>query len=159
MRATGLITHAGTAAGLFALAFGISVADGDVSWFGDPEGILLWASAPGSATVGERLTLMITIENTRQEAPFFLKDIDIAGDYLQGFTIEDVQPAPVNSDTVNGDLTLEYNTTIPARSSQRFYIQLLPETPGVYVGDVDVWGTEEEEESRFCTARAQTKVE
>ena len=156
-RVTFAVIRAAVAASL--ISFPSAVADDFASWMEDPDGILLWVSVPRDALVGERITLTITIENTRQGAAFYLEDIDVAGSYVKGFSIMDVQPTPLDRYVIDGDMTLEYHRQIPAGSSQQVYIDLKPETRGVYSGDVDVWGTEEQEQGRFCTGRAQTTVE
>ena len=102
----------------------------------DPEGVALWVTVPEDARVGERMTLVITIRNARKEAPFYLEDIDIAGGYLKGFTVRDVQPRPVDSYEIEGDITLEYNARIPAQTSQRFSVVLQPIASGAFMGDV-----------------------
>jgi len=122
-----------------------------------PEDILLWVSAPVQTTVGERVTLMITVENARRAKPFHLEEIDIAGSYLNGFAIVDVQPTP-EEESDDGDQTLSYRMVIPPQSSQRFYITLKSVVGGVFIGDVDVYGSDAEESGDSCTARAQTKV-
>lgn len=125
----------------------------------EPEGILIWVTVSSRALVGENLTLTITIENDRQDRPFHLADIDVEGSYLKGFAIKAVEPTPVDDYAIDGDETLEYNITIPAQTRQQFYITLRSVNAGVFVGDVDIWGSEEDENGQFCTARAQTRVE
>jgi hypothetical protein len=124
----------------------------------DPQAIMVWVSVPSDVVAGEPLTLTITVENRRRSTPFDLDSIDIERTYLRGFTLKSVEPAPTELDSDDECVSLEYTLELPPRSRQRFHVELVAETPGIFVGDVDVWGSVERENTALFALRAQTEI-
>jgi hypothetical protein len=106
-------------------------------------------------SVGETFELSVTVTNERPRKVLALSDIDIAEDYLAGFTVSTIEPSPRSSMHVpiDNSRSFKFDVRIPAGESRTFTFKLRAEKPGLYRGDVDVC-----EGARFTTVMAQTSV-
>jgi hypothetical protein len=119
----------------------------------DPQGILVWVDMPRSTPLNRDLTLVVTIENARASEPFQLESIDIASSFSRGFVLNSIDPKPSDIDEALGSMTLDYGLSIAPGEKLVISIDLKSKSPGVFVGDVDIW-----EGDRFLTRSAQCKV-
>jgi hypothetical protein len=105
--------------------------------------------------VGQIFELSVTVTNERAAKVLALSDIDIAEDYLAGFTISSIEPRPKSSMhvAIDNSRSFTFDAPIPARQSKTFIFKLRAEKPGLYRGDVDVC-----EGTRCITGMAQTSV-
>jgi hypothetical protein len=110
---------------------------------------------PADVLVGQVFELKVTVTNERPREVLKLSDIDLAQDYLAGFTVSSVEPKPKSSRLGgSGDgATFTFRAEIPAGTARVFTFKLRAEKAGLYRGDVDVW-----ERGRFLTGLAQTNV-
>jgi len=105
--------------------------------------------------VGQTFELSVTVTNERPRKVLALSDVDIAEDYLAGFTVSTIEPKPKSSSHVPFDnsRSFKFGVQIPPRESRTFTFTLRAEKAGIYRGDVDVC-----EGARFITSMAQTSV-
>lgn len=121
----------------------------------DVKGVGVSVDGPTDVTVGETFALTVTVTNERPRKVMALSDIDIAEDYLAGFTVSSIEPKPKSSMHVpiDNSRSFTFGVRIPPRESRDFTFTLRAEKPGIYRGDVDVC-----EGTRFITGMAQTSV-
>lgn len=121
----------------------------------DPEGVGLRVEGPDEVAVGETFDLRVIVTNERPSDSVALSDIDIADEYLAGFTISTVTPDAESSMHVPIDNSQSYtfNVSIPPGESREFVFSLRAEQEGIYRGDVDAC-----EGARFITQIAETVV-
>src|SRR5437870_3426775 len=60
----------------------------------DVEGIAVAVDGPTEVTVGQTFELEVTVTNERPKKVLRLSDIDLAEDYLAGFTVSSISPKP-----------------------------------------------------------------
>lgn len=93
MKAKGVILGCG---GLILLVFLLIV--GGVVFMGylakDVEGVAATINSPAEVMVGESFDLEVVVRNERSGKVLRLSDVDIADEYLAGFTISSVKPKP-----------------------------------------------------------------
>jgi len=84
-----------------------------------------------------------------------LSDVDIAEDYLAGFTVSSVSPTPKSNKHVpiDNSRSFTFGVQIPPRTAKSFKFKLRAEKPGIFRGDLDIC-----EGARFTTEMAQTVV-
>lgn len=119
----------------------------------DPIAIMAWVEMERSTTVGETVILRITVENGRAQDVFELESIDLGGNFGKGFEFISVKPEPTETDTMFGDLTLDYPLVIEPGVQLDFEVALLAKNTGVFIGEVDIW-----EGDKFLSRVAQCKV-
>jgi len=121
----------------------------------DVEGVGVSVDGPTDVAVGQTFELNVTVTNERPHRVLALSDIDIAEDYLSGFTISTIEPRAKSSTHVSIDnsRSFTFEVKIPPKASKSFRFTLRAEKPGLYRGDVDVC-----EGARFITRMAQTAV-
>jgi len=121
----------------------------------DVEGVGVSVNGPTDVLVGQTFELNVTVTNERPRRVLALSDIDIAEDYLTGFTISTIEPRAKSSTHVSFDnsRSFTFEAKIPPGTSKSFLFTLRAEKPGLYRGDVDVC-----EGARFITGMAQTSV-
>ncbi|MFA4945512.1 MAG: hypothetical protein WC789_12525 [Lentisphaeria bacterium] len=121
----------------------------------DPKGVRISVDGPTDVVVGQGFALKISIVNERPRKVLALSDIDIAEDYLAGFTVSTIDPPPKSSMHVpiDNSRSFTFGIQIPPGEARSFTFNLRAEKAGVYRGDVDVC-----EGARFITGMAQTAV-
>jgi hypothetical protein len=119
----------------------------------DPEDILAWVTAPRSARPGELVVVKVLIENARPDSVLRLSSIDIEGEFLAGFEIERITPAPRNRSPVLGGVELEYPRDLNPNETLEVEFTLRAKAAGVFIGDIDIY-----EGSKFLTRVAQVRV-
>ena len=144
--------------GAFALIV-IAVAIGVVLFLShvakDVEGVVVTVNGPTDVVVGQTFDLEIIVKNERSGKVLLLSDVDIAEEYLAGFTVSSVKPTPKSNTHVPIDNSRSYtfSVSISPGTSQSFIYTLRAEKAGIYRGDVDVC-----EGMQFITGMAQTVV-
>jgi hypothetical protein len=106
------------------------------------EGVSVSVNAQSDVIVGDTFVLAVDIKNTR-EKKFLLRDIDIVN-YLAGFTIISIEPAPKSK----GHMTTSFHDNqihtfkvpIPAEETKTFTFKLRAETAGTFRGTIEVYG-------------------
>jgi hypothetical protein len=121
----------------------------------DLKGVRVSVDGPTDVEVGQTFELNIAVTNERPRKVLSLSDIDIAEDYLVGFTVSAIEPRPKSNNHVPIDKSrsFAFGVEIPPGASRNFTFKLRAEKPGLYRGDVDVC-----EGARFITDMAQTSV-
>jgi hypothetical protein len=121
----------------------------------DAKGVGVSVNGPTDVVVGETFELNVTVTNERPRKVFALSDVDIAEDYLAGFTVSIIDPRPKSNKHVpiDNSRSFTFGVKIPPGASRTFTFTLRAEKPGLYRGDVDVC-----EGARFITGMAQTSV-
>ena len=121
----------------------------------DVEGVAMAVNSPTDVTVGQTFDLEVVVRNDRAGKVLHLSDVDLADQYLAGFTVSSVKPTAKSSMHVPIDnaQSFTFNVPIAAGTSNRFVFTLRAEKAGMYRGDVDIW-----EGTRCITAMAQTVV-
>ncbi len=106
----------------------------------DVSGVAVKLDSPTEVVVGETFDLRVIVRNERTGENLELADIDIADEYLAGFTITSVSPEAKSSTHVPFDNSQSYtfDASIPPGESRDFVFTLRAESPGIYRGDVDV---------------------
>jgi hypothetical protein len=81
------------------------------------------------------------VANRDSERHLKLGDLDIADDYLKGFSIQSVSPVPRSTeiDSVSDCTTLRFAMTLPPSAEAEFHFELRAERVGRYRGQVDQW--------------------
>ena len=112
-------------------------------------------NGPTDVIVGQTFELSLTVTNERPRKVLALSDVDIAEDYLAGFTVSIINPKPKSNKHVpiDNSRSFTFGVQIPPRASRTFTFTLRAEKPGLYRGDVDIC-----EGARFITGMAQTSV-
>lgn len=121
----------------------------------DVKGVGMAVNGPTDVAVGQSFQLSVSVTNERPRKVMALSDIDLAEEYLAGFTVSTIEPQPKSSMHVPFDNTrsFTFGVPIPPGTSRVFTFTLRAEKPGLYRGDVDVC-----EGARFITGMAQTSV-
>jgi hypothetical protein len=121
----------------------------------DVEGVAVAVNGPTPVAVGEVFDLEVVVTNERPRQALKLEDIDIAEDYLAGFTVCSIDPTPKSNKHVpiDNSRSFTFSVQVPARSARTFKFKLRAEKEGMFRGDVDVC-----EGARFITGMAQTVV-
>lgn len=121
----------------------------------DVKGVAVSVDGPTDVVVGETFELKVTVTNERPRKAVALSDIDIAEEYLEGFTVSTIEPQPKSSAHVpiDNSRSFTFGVSISAGASRTFAFALRAEKAGLYRGDVDVC-----EGMRFITGMAQTSV-
>ena len=121
----------------------------------DVKGVGVSVNGPTDVAVGQTFELSVIVTNERPRKVLALSDVDIAEDYLAGFTVSTIDPKPKSNKHVpiDNSRSFTFDVQIPPRASRMFTFTLRAEKPGLYRGDVDVC-----ERARFITGMAQTSV-
>ncbi len=121
----------------------------------EPEGVRISADGPTEVRVGETFDLTITVTNERTDEDVELSDIDIADEYIDGFTVASIEPKPDSSMhiPIDNSWSFTFDDGIAPQTTVTYIFKLRAEKPGLHRGDVDVC-----EGVRFITAMAQTVV-
>jgi hypothetical protein len=121
----------------------------------DLEGVALTVNGPTDVAIGQTFDLEIVVKNERSGKVLRLSDVDIADEYLAGFTVSTVKPRPKSNTHVpiDNSRSFTFDVSIPPGTSQSFIYTLRAEKAGMYRGDVDVC-----EGMQFITGMAQTVV-
>jgi hypothetical protein len=121
----------------------------------DVKGVGMAVNGPTDVVVGQTFQLSVSVTNERPRKAMALSDIDIAEEYLAGFTVSTIEPQPKSSMHVPFDnsRSFTFGVKIPPGTARVFTFTLRAEKPGLYRGDVDVC-----EGARFITGMAQTSV-
>lgn len=122
----------------------------------DVEGVTIDVkNPPGVVAVGDNFKLEVTVKNDRPHKVLKLSDIDIAEDYLAGFTVSSIEP-PSKSDMhvpIDNKRSFKFDIPIPAGASTNIVFTLRAEKSGLFRGDLDVC-----EGARFVTKMAEVSV-
>jgi hypothetical protein len=118
----------------------------------EPKDIRVWVDMPKESRKGDSVLLKVLVKNARAKQAFTFDSVDLQDEFLKGFGFVGATPEPDDSDPSEGFLTLEYDITLAPGDSQLFKFELKPKKSGVFIGDVDVWEAEEEEDE--CVSRA-----
>jgi hypothetical protein len=119
------------------------------------EGVLVNVNSPGEVQVGQTFDLEVIVKNERAGKAFRLSDIDLADQYLAGFTLVAVKP-PEKSNMhvpIANNRSFTFDVPIPAATSRTFVFTLKAEKEGIYRGDLSVG-----EGLQTITTMAQTVV-
>jgi hypothetical protein len=121
----------------------------------DVEGVAVTINAPTDVVVGQTFDFEVVVKNERSGKVLGLSDVDIAEEYLAGFTVASIEPTPKSNMHVPIDNSRSFTFDVPvsAGASQSIIFKLRAEKAGIYRGDVDVC-----EGLRFITGMAQTVV-
>ncbi len=121
----------------------------------DVKGVGVSVNGPTDVVVGQTFELSVTVTNERPRKILSLSDVDIAEEYLAGFTLSTIEPRPKSNKHVPIDKSrsFTFGVEIPPGGTRTFTFALRAEKPGLYRGDVDVC-----EGARFITSMAQTSV-
>ena len=121
----------------------------------DVKGVGVAVDGPTDVVVGQTFELSITVTNERPRKVLSLSDVDIAENYLAGFTVSSIEPRPKSNKHVpiDNSRSFTFEVQIPPQASRTFTFTLRAEKAGIYRGDVDVC-----EGARFITGMAQTSV-
>ncbi len=121
----------------------------------DVEGVAVSVQAPLDVRVGETFDLAVQVTNQRSGKVLKLSDIDVADEYLAGFTVLATEPAYKSSMHVPIDNSQRFTfaTPISAGETQVFVFSLRAEKSGIFRGDIDIC-----EGARFISTMAQTRV-
>jgi hypothetical protein len=121
----------------------------------DPADVHVSVNGPTDVEVGQTFELTVVVTNDRPAEVLSLSDIDIAEDYLAGFTVSAIEPRPKSNMHVPlaDNRSFTFGVEIAPGASRTFKFKLRAEKPGLYRGDVDVC-----EGVRFITDMAQTFV-
>ena len=121
----------------------------------DVKGMAVMVNGPTDVVVGQTFELSVTVTNERPRKILALSDVDIAEDYLAGFTVSTIEPKPKSSMHVPFDnsRSFTFDVRIPPGAAKTFTFTLRAEKAGVFRGDVDIC-----EGARFLTHMAQTAV-
>lgn len=119
----------------------------------EPKDILVWVDLPKESRKGDAVLLKVLVKNARAKQAFTFDSIDLQDEFLEGFGFVKATPEPDETDhRSEGFLELEYDITLAPGDSQLFKFELKPKKTGVFIGDVDVWEAEEEDDE--CVSRA-----
>jgi len=121
----------------------------------DVEGISVNVQGPTDVAMGETFGLKVVVTNERAGKSLEVSSIDIAEEYLAGFSVISMDPEPASSTHIPIDesRSFAFNADIPAGESRTFLFNLRAEKAGLYRGDVDTC-----EGMRFISTMAQTSV-
>ncbi len=122
----------------------------------DVEGMSVTLETPSNVAVGDEVVLRVSVKNERATEPLSLTDIDVADEYLEGFTVGAIEPQPKSSMHVpiDNSRSFTFNAEVPPGETRDFIFTLKAQRAGIFRGDVDVC-----EGARFATALAETVVE
>ncbi len=142
-------------AALVGLAVIVVVVAGFAYLAQDVQGVAVSVDGPTDVVVGQTFELSVTVTNERPRKVLFLSDVDIAENYLAGFTVSSIEPRPKSNMHVpiDNSRSFTFGVQIPPHASRTFSFTLRAEKPGLYRGDVDIC-----EGARFITGMAQTSV-
>ena len=118
----------------------------------EPKDILVWIDLPKESRKGDSVLVKVLVKNARAKQAFTFDSVDLQDAFLDGFKFVKAVPEPDDTDPSEGFLTLEYDITLAPGDSQLFKLELAPKKPGVFIGDVDVWEADEEDDE--CVSRA-----
>lgn len=121
----------------------------------DIEGVSVSIDSPLDVKKGETFNMVVNVKNEREKKSLTISDIDISDEYLEGFVVISVNPAPKSSKHIPIDDSMSYtfNVSIPGGATNAFTFVIRAEKTGIFRGDVDVC-----EGQRFITVTAQTVV-
>ncbi|HVE41870.1 MAG TPA: hypothetical protein VNM14_18395 [Planctomycetota bacterium] len=121
----------------------------------DVEGMSIAVKGPDEVTVGQSFDLEIVVRNDRSKKPLRMSDIDLADEYLEGFTVSSASPAYKSSTHVPLDnkRSFTFDVSIPSGQSRSFVFKMRARKAGLFRGDVDVC-----EGLQFRTEMLQTEV-
>jgi hypothetical protein len=121
----------------------------------DVEGMYIEVKAPAEVVVGEGFDLEVIVKNDRPDKKLMVSDVDLADEYLAGFTVSSVTPKVKSSMHVPIDNSRSYtfDVTIPPGGSHTFVFKMLARKAGHFSGEIDVC-----EGMQFVTYVAETTV-
>lgn len=121
----------------------------------DLAGVAITVNGPTDVVVGQTFHLEIIVKNERSGKVLRLSDVDIAEEYLAGFTVSTVKPTPKSNIHVpiDNSRSFTFAVSVSPGTSQSFVFTLRAEKAGVFRGDVDVC-----EGLQFISGMAQTVV-
>jgi len=121
----------------------------------DVEGLQISVKGPEEVVVGQTFDLEIVVRNERPRKAIQLSDIDLADEYLAGFTVSSVVPTYKSSSHVPIDdkRSFTFDLAIPPSQSRSFIFKMRAQKAGVFRGDVDIC-----EGTQFKTGMLQTAV-
>ncbi|GIW74049.1 MAG: hypothetical protein KatS3mg103_0571 [Phycisphaerales bacterium] len=119
-----------------------------------PEGIHLSVQTPKAVAVGEPFELTLSIRN---DGPTdrTLEAVAIELDYLQGFSVQDLQPPPTSTAPATDHRVYRYDLAVPAGAVTPIRLTLRAVEPGAFQGRVEVQFVGE---SRIGRTHAATAV-
>src|SRR4029077_19497960 len=119
----------------------------------DVEGLQINVKGPEEVVVGQTFDLEIVVRNERPKKAIQLSDIDLADEYLAGFTVSSVVPTYKSSTHVPIDdkRSFTFDLAVPPGQSRSFVFKMRAQKAGIFRGDVDVC-----EGTQFKTEMLQT---
>lgn len=96
---------------------------------------------PTEVALDQSFELRVTVTNERPHDVLLVEDVDVEEDYLSGFTVKSVDPAPkASSHTVfDGGRSWTFRTRISPHDSKVFTFTMQARKTGRYRGNVSVW--------------------
>ncbi len=114
-----------------------------------PSGVALTVTTAPTSTPGAEFDLLVAVANQREGRAVAVGDIDLAEEYLHGFSVVRIEPEPASR--TGGSFT--FDVSIPPGETRVFRFRLRARRAGTFRGDVDMW-----EGWRYLTAVAETTV-
>lgn len=125
----------------------------------DPKDIMVWVEAPDEVAKGKTIEVEVRVKNARRKEAFAIWSVDFEDAYLDGFRFEGASPEPDDVDHSEGRLTLAHEIVLAPGDVQYFRVKLTAKKAGVFIGDVDVWEADGDDEPGDCVSRAaQTEI-
>jgi hypothetical protein len=122
----------------------------------DPKGMRIAIDAPATVARGQEFQLVVQVINERSKETLAVESIDIAEEYLKGFTVVSCEPAFTASTKIPIDesRSYEFKAHVPPGGTNQFSFKLQARKTGRYTGEIDVC-----EGMRFLTMVVETQVE
>jgi hypothetical protein len=120
------------------------------------ENVTVTIAVPPEVRRGEDLDLVVSVRNDRPSDELRIGDVDLALDYLRGFTVAGTDPQPKTSMDMDlfGLRSFTFDTVVGPLETATFTFHLRAVQEGNFAGDVDVY----EGSTRCVTQVAQTVV-
>ena len=135
----------------------LALAGGGVVYYmaNDPKGLAAYAEVPDQVAKDDQFDLKVIVVNERKKQSLKVSSIDLAEDYLNGFTVRGTEPAAKSSQRIPlaGGQSFVFDKAVAAGTTNVFIFHLRAAKSGMHRGDVDVC-----EGARFLTVMAQTEV-
>lgn len=124
----------------FIAGFGTAVVSGKAleTAASPPEAVEVAIDAPSSVAVGEEFTVVVRVKDHLGQARR-VGDIDFSTEFLGGFEVVSVDPAPNSSTVMMGYYVYTMNQMVDAGAERAFTFRLKGRAPGVYSGTCDVY--------------------
>lgn len=103
-----------------------------------PANITITTDTPQAVTVGEPITVTVSITDTSSEDRT-IQDIDWEGSIVDNFTFGPVNPAPIDENPDDNYREVVFNTPLSADQTKDFSFTITPNQPGIYNAEITVY--------------------